>query len=167
MQVWILQWLANGALRPTLPLPLHLNGGIPLYQWTFVSPNLWFSKNYNNWSDYVVLASLQGGNFQGFWYVWGEVSILLHLHCQRSHTPSHCGIKECPNQLWRNARPSWLAFPRSHTTGTIFLLKSKDHDRKLESFPFNTLGFETHCSNSLVLHSYSSLAWALWLYSMI
>jgi hypothetical protein len=24
-------------------------------------------------------------------------------------------------------------------------------------FPFNTLGFETHCSNSLVLPSYASL----------
>jgi hypothetical protein len=138
--MWILQWLTSGALWPTLLLPI-------LFKWwhTIVSidlcfPNLWFNKNYNNWCDYAILASLQGGHskksIMGFYMFGGEVSILPCLYYQRSHTTSHCGIKECLNQLWRNARPSWFDFLGFHTIGIIFRLKSKDHDRKPESFPF-------------------------------
>jgi hypothetical protein len=58
------------------------------------------------------------------------------LYYQRSHIASHCGIKKCPNQLWRNVGLSWLVFPGSHTTDTFFLLKSKDYDSDPKSFPF-------------------------------
>jgi hypothetical protein len=53
---------------------LHLNGGIPLYQWTSTSLNLWFNNNYNSWGDYTVFASLQGDHFQEsimFFYMFG------------------------------------------------------------------------------------------------
>ncbi len=64
------------------------------------------------------------------------VSILPCLYYQKSHIGSHYGIKECPNQLWRNVGLSWLAFPISHTTDTFFLFKSKDYDREPKFFPF-------------------------------
>jgi len=59
----------------------------------------------------------------------------LVLPCLYCHITNHCGIQECPNQLWRNVGPSWLAILRFHTIGTIFLVISKDHYREQEFFP--------------------------------
>jgi hypothetical protein len=64
LSVAFIQWLTIGTFWPTLLLLLHLNGSIPLYHYTFVSFNLWFNKNYNSWSDYIVLANMQGGHSQ-------------------------------------------------------------------------------------------------------
>jgi hypothetical protein len=40
----------------------------------------------------------------------------------------------------------------------FFFLEQKIMIQNQNPFPFNALGFETHCSNSLVLYSYSSFA---------
>ncbi len=100
------------------------------------------------------------------WNVYNEVLVLPCLYYQKSHIASHCGIKECPNQLWRNVGLSWLAFPGSHTTHTFFLLKSKDHDREPKFFPFPHLDLkfiaQTFWCSSHILPSFKLFDTGLW-----
>jgi hypothetical protein len=160
--MWILQWFTSRAFCPTLFLPLHLNSDIPLYEWTSVSFIHGLTKITTIemimllWKVYKVVIFK---NLSWFLICLGwSFSPPLPL-LSKSHIASHCGIEKCPNKLWRNFGPSWFIFLGFHTIGIIFLLKSKDRDKKPKSFPFQQNGFETHYSNSLVLHSYSSFVW--------